>query len=57
MFLDDLSDNLPLSGNGANGGLVVFTHESAITFDIGTEDCSKLTFEVLRGHAVTSFKR
>jgi hypothetical protein len=54
VFLDDFGDNLPVSGNGTDGVLVVFTHEATISFDIGTEDGGKLTFEVLAGHAGTS---
>jgi hypothetical protein len=57
MFLDNLGNNLPVSGNGADGGLVILAHESAVTFDISTEDRGELTFEVFCCHADISFKR
>jgi hypothetical protein len=43
-----------VGGYVTDGGLLVFTHKAAVTFDICTEDCGELTFEVLRGHASIS---
>jgi hypothetical protein len=54
MFLDDFGNNLPVSGDGTNSGFLVFAHEAAVTFNIGTENCGELSLEVLDGHAGTS---
>jgi hypothetical protein len=56
VLLDNFGNNLPVSGDGADCGFLVLTHEAAVALDIGTEDCGELTFEVLGGHAGTSLK-
>jgi hypothetical protein len=56
MFLDNLGNYFPVHFNGAYGGLVIFADEATVTFDIGTENCGELAFEVLSGHARTSFE-
>jgi hypothetical protein len=57
MFLDNCGYHLTVSGDGADCGFLVLTHEAAVTFDIGTEDCCELTLEVFCSHANTSFTR
>ncbi|UCF03471.1 MAG: hypothetical protein JSV14_07495 [Deltaproteobacteria bacterium] len=55
--MDHRGHHLSMGGYGADGGLFILAHEAAVTFGIGTEDCGEFTLEVLRGHAVISFKR
>ena len=41
----------------ASGSLLIFAHDLAVTFDIGTEYGRELTLEVFCSHANTSLKR
>jgi hypothetical protein len=54
--LDEVGYRRTVGGNGADGRLLVLSHKAAVTFDIGTEYCGELTFEVFCSHANTSFK-
>jgi hypothetical protein len=38
---------------GTNGPFLIFPHETAVAFDIGTEDGSEFTFNFLVGHGVS----
>jgi hypothetical protein len=55
VFLDNLGNYFTVHFNGADGGLIIFAHKAAVTFDIGTEDCCELTFKVLSGHGPSLF--
>jgi len=48
---------LSVGGYGADGGLLIFTHEATVTFDIGTENCGEFTLEVFCCHANISCER
>ncbi len=50
VFLDNLGNYFPVHFNGADGGLIIFAHEAAVTFNICTENCGELTLEVFCSH-------
>src|SRR5215813_7879533 len=44
MLLNKRGHDLPVGSQGADGGFFILTHETAIAFDISTEDGGELTF-------------
>src|SRR5215475_10276961 len=44
MLLNKRGHDLPVGSQGADGGFFILTHETAIAFDISTEDGGELAF-------------
>ncbi len=53
MLLDKRSHGFLVSLQHLDSPNLVLTHETAVAFDIGTEDGSELAFDTLRCHGIT----
>ncbi len=49
-LLDKVSHSVSISGQRANSGFFIITHESAIAFDVGAEDSGEFTLKTFLGH-------
>jgi hypothetical protein len=56
MLLDEIGHDFSITGKSPDSPNFILLHETAVTFNICTENGSKLTFNLLVGHKIHPLK-